>query len=141
MSCEHIFLATARLQQQQQQHCLAKWSPQDAPETIEKVLGMEQDLSTRRNAFAMLSAHAVDRATRYLFEHLEQVATWGDILQMAVLDLIRKASTQIHTDRLECAVQSVSASCWLCVAMQRVGDMWQQSQSLQLRTQRTKRDD
>jgi len=27
---------------------------------------------------------------RYLFEHLDQLAVWGDILQMAVLELIRK---------------------------------------------------
>jgi hypothetical protein len=32
--------------------------PQDAPETIEKVLRNEQDLSTRRNAFVMLANHA-----------------------------------------------------------------------------------
>lgn len=67
---------------------------QDAPETIEKVLRSEQDLSTKRNAFAMLAAHAQDRATHYLFDHLEQVATWGDILQMAVLELIRKVSQE-----------------------------------------------
>lgn len=66
---------------------------QDAPETIEKVLRSEQDLSTKRNAFVMLSNHAQDRAAKFLFEHIESVATWGDILQMAVLDLIRKASS------------------------------------------------
>lgn len=66
---------------------------QDAPETIEKVLRSEQDLSTKRNAFVMLSNHAQDRAAKYLFENIESIATWGDILQMAVLDLIRKASS------------------------------------------------
>lgn len=64
--------------------------PQDAPETIEKVLRTEQDVSTKRNAFAMLASHAQDRAVRFLFENLEQVSTWGDILQMGVLELIRK---------------------------------------------------
>ncbi|KAJ9504570.1 hypothetical protein QJQ45_030541 [Haematococcus lacustris] len=63
---------------------------QDAPETIEKVMGTEQDLSTRRNAFVMLASHAQDRAVRYLMEHVEQVSSWGDILQMGVLELIRK---------------------------------------------------
>lgn len=67
---------------------------QDAPETIEKVLRSEQDLSTKRNAFAMLANHAQDRAVRFLFENLEVVSTWGDILQMAVLDLIRKVCKQ-----------------------------------------------
>lgn len=63
---------------------------QDAPETIEKVLRSEQDLSTKRNAFVMLAAHAQDKAARYLFENIEQVSNWGDILQMGVLELIRK---------------------------------------------------
>lgn len=27
---------------------------------------------------------------RYLFDHLDQLAVWGDILQMSVLELIRK---------------------------------------------------
>ena len=63
---------------------------QDAPETIEKVLRIEADLSTKRNAFIMLANHAPDRAVRYLFENLEQLSTWGDILQMGVLELIRK---------------------------------------------------
>jgi hypothetical protein len=36
-----------------------------------------------------------DRAVRYLFEHLDQLAVWGDILQMAVLELIRKVRAVI----------------------------------------------
>ncbi|KAG1663232.1 hypothetical protein FOA52_004433 [Chlamydomonas sp. UWO 241] len=63
---------------------------QDAPETLEVVLRGEQDLSTKRNAFVMLSNFAQDKAARYLFEHIESVSTWGDILQMAVLDMIVK---------------------------------------------------
>ena len=63
---------------------------QDAPDTIDKVLRSEQDMSTKRNAFAMLATHAQDKAARYLFENIEALATWADILQMAVLDLIRK---------------------------------------------------
>ena len=41
----------------------------------------------------MLANHAQDRAVRFLFENLEQVSTWGDILQMGVLELIRKVRT------------------------------------------------
>ena len=62
----------------------------DAPETIEKTLRNEADLSTKRNAFVMLASHAPDRAVRFLFESLDQLSTWGDILQMGVLELIRK---------------------------------------------------
>jgi coatomer subunit beta len=64
---------------------------QDAPEMIEKFLQQEQDTSGKRNAFAMLANHAQDRAVRYLFENIEQLVNWGDILQMSVLELIRKA--------------------------------------------------
>lgn len=63
---------------------------QDAPEMIERFLQQEQDLSAKRNAFTMLINHAQERAVAYLFEHLDQISTWGDILQMAVLELIRK---------------------------------------------------
>ncbi|KAA6416886.1 MAG: coatomer subunit beta-1-like [Trebouxia sp. A1-2] len=63
---------------------------QDAPDLIEKVLNSEQDLSTKRNAFLMLCNHAQDRAVHYLLSQIDNVAHWGDILQMAVLELIRK---------------------------------------------------
>ncbi|KAK9833410.1 hypothetical protein WJX81_002667 [Elliptochloris bilobata] len=63
---------------------------QDAPELIEKVLQSEQDLSTKRNAFQMLCNHAQDLATNYLLSQVDNVAHWGDILQLAVLELIRK---------------------------------------------------
>lgn len=62
----------------------------DAPEMIEKLLASEQDLSARRNAFLMLYTCAQDRAVNYLLNHLENVSSWGDILQMVVLDLVRK---------------------------------------------------
>ena len=62
----------------------------DAPELVERFLQGEQDGSAKRNAFAMLTAHATDRAVAFLFSHLEQVAMWPDLLQMSVLDLIRK---------------------------------------------------
>ncbi|EFJ42176.1 hypothetical protein VOLCADRAFT_67325 [Volvox carteri f. nagariensis] len=63
----------------------------DAPEMIERILRQEQDLSTRRNCLAMLTNNAVDRAIRYLLDSVDQLATWGDLLQLSALDLIRKA--------------------------------------------------
>jgi len=63
----------------------------DAPETVEKFLGVESDLSARRNAFLMLYNNAQDRALAYLLANVDQVTSWGDILQTVVLDLIRKA--------------------------------------------------
>lgn len=63
---------------------------QDAPEMVERFLSTEQDLSAKRAAFLMLYNCAQDRALHYLLNNLENVPLWGDIMQMAVLELIRK---------------------------------------------------
>jgi len=55
-----------------------------------QVLLTEQDLTTKRNAFLMLCQHSQEKAITYLLSQLDSVAMWGDILQMAVLELIRK---------------------------------------------------
>ena len=62
----------------------------DAPELIEKLLQSEQDLSTRRNAFKMLCANDQERAVKYLFDNVDRIVDWGDVLQVTVLELIRK---------------------------------------------------
>lgn len=62
----------------------------DAPEMIEKVLSTEQDPSAKRNAFLMLFNCAQDRAINYLLTHVDRVSEWGELLQMVVLELIRK---------------------------------------------------
>ncbi|GFQ00398.1 coatomer subunit beta-1 [Phtheirospermum japonicum] len=62
----------------------------DAPETIEKFLSTEQDPSAKRNAFLMLFNCAQDRAIHYLLTNVDRVSEWGELLQMVVLELIRK---------------------------------------------------
>ncbi|KAL3650116.1 hypothetical protein CASFOL_006519 [Castilleja foliolosa] len=62
----------------------------DAPETIEKFPSTEQDPSTKRNAFLMLFNCAQDRAINYLLINADRVSDWGELLQMVVLELIRK---------------------------------------------------
>ena len=62
----------------------------DAPEMIEKVLSSEQDQSAKRNAFLMLFTCAQDHAINYLLTHVDRVLEWGELLQMVVLELIRK---------------------------------------------------
>ncbi|XP_043691929.1 coatomer subunit beta-1-like [Telopea speciosissima] len=62
----------------------------DAPEMIEKVLSSEQDQSAKRNAFLMLFTCAQDRAINYLLTHVDSINEWGELLQMVVLELIRK---------------------------------------------------
>ncbi|GJN06333.1 hypothetical protein PR202_ga24053 [Eleusine coracana subsp. coracana] len=62
----------------------------DAPELIERLLASEQDASARRNAFLMLCSCAQERAVAYLLSNADRVTEWPDVLQMAVVDLIRK---------------------------------------------------
>ena len=80
-----ILAITAIYKLPQGEHLLA-----DAPDMIEKSLNQEQDLSARRNAFLMLFSCAQDRAVNYLLSHIDNVTTWGDTLQMVVLELVRK---------------------------------------------------
>ncbi|KAI3848003.1 hypothetical protein MKX03_001115 [Papaver bracteatum] len=65
----------------------------DAPEIIEKALSSEQDPSVKRNAFLMLFTCAQERAIDYLLTHVESIPEWGELLQMVVLELIRKVCT------------------------------------------------
>lgn len=62
----------------------------DAPEIIEAFLQNEVDLACRRNAFVMLCHCDVERAVLYLHQNIQQVPTWGETLQLAALELIRK---------------------------------------------------
>ncbi|CAA2979049.1 coatomer subunit beta-1 [Olea europaea var. sylvestris] len=62
----------------------------DAPETVERFLSSEQDASAKRNAFLMLFNCAQDRAINYLLTNVDRVSDWGELMQMVVLELIRK---------------------------------------------------
>mmetsp|Transcript_28651 Transcript_28651/g.71332 ORF Transcript_28651/g.71332 Transcript_28651/m.71332 type:complete len:943 (+) Transcript_28651:78-2906(+) len=62
----------------------------DAADLIEKVLLTESDPATKRNAFLMLFHCAQDRAAAFLSDNLDQVSSYGDVLQLVVLELIRK---------------------------------------------------
>ena len=62
----------------------------DAPELISKYLEGEQDMSCRRNAFLMLLHADQSRALAYLTACLDLVPTFGDILQLVIVELIYK---------------------------------------------------
>jgi hypothetical protein len=47
---------------------------------------------------------------KYLFEHLEQLAVWGDILQMAVLELIRIVSGGAAQLAVRCMAKQLTAA-------------------------------
>jgi len=63
----------------------------EATEDVEQLLLVEGDISTKRNAFMMLSNCDTDRAIKYVLSVQDQVPTMGDIFQLAVLELVRKA--------------------------------------------------
>lgn len=62
----------------------------DAPELIANFLEGEQDMSCKRNAFLMLLHADQDRALSYLASCLDQVTSFGDILQLVIVELIYK---------------------------------------------------
>lgn len=68
----------------------------DAPELIANFLDGEQDMSCKRNAFMMLLHADQDRALAYLASCLDQVASFGDILQLVIVELIYKVSNLRH---------------------------------------------
>lgn len=62
----------------------------DAPELISNYLDGEQDMSCKRNAFLMLLHADQERALSYLASCLDQVTSFGDILQLVIVELIYK---------------------------------------------------
>ncbi|XP_054581097.1 coatomer subunit beta isoform X4 [Eptesicus fuscus] len=70
----------------------------DAPELIHDFLVNEKDASCKRNAFMMLIHADQDRALDYLSTCIDQVQTFGDILQLVIVELIYKAAAQCYID-------------------------------------------
>lgn len=66
------------------------WLVPDGPELIANFLDTQQDMSCKRNAFLMLLHADQDRALNYLASCLDQVNTFGDILQLVIVELIYK---------------------------------------------------
>ncbi|XP_055890054.1 coatomer subunit beta-like isoform X1 [Biomphalaria glabrata] len=62
----------------------------DAPELIHNFLEGEQDMSCKRNAFMMLIHADQERALNYLSSCIDQVTSFGDILQLVIVELIYK---------------------------------------------------
>jgi coatomer subunit beta len=63
----------------------------DAPEVMSKFLSTEDDMSAKRNALLMLFRSNEELAVQWLSDNLERVSQLADILQMVVLEIIRKS--------------------------------------------------
>ncbi|GJQ13953.1 hypothetical protein GpartN1_g5744.t1 [Galdieria partita] len=61
----------------------------DAPELVYQFLQGETDVACKRNAFEMLCQCDEEKAVKYLVHSLEVVSSWGEILQLSALKLIR----------------------------------------------------
>jgi coatomer subunit beta len=57
---------------------------------VSRFLEGEQDASCKRNAFMMLLHVDQGRALEYLSSCIDQVNTFGDILQLIIVELIYK---------------------------------------------------
>jgi coatomer subunit beta len=62
----------------------------DGGDLIEEFLAQETDPSSRRNAFLMLFHVDVDRAIKFLNTVMADISTYGDVLQLTVLELVRR---------------------------------------------------
>jgi len=101
----------------------------DAPELIFHLLSSEGDAGCKRNAFLMLFSTAQEKAVEYLNTILDQVANLPDILQMIVVELIRKVCRKNPAERtkyITCiysllnssspSVQFQTASTWVALS-------------------------
>ena len=57
-------------------------------------LETEQDASCKRNAFMMLIHADQDKALEYLSSCIDQVHTFGDILQLVIVELVYRSDHQ-----------------------------------------------
>lgn len=64
----------------------------DAPELIQTFMAAESDTTSLRNAFVMLQAVSSSRAVEYFLSIYEQVANLDEMMQLSVIELIRKES-------------------------------------------------
>ncbi|KAJ1609966.1 hypothetical protein OIY81_2196 [Cryptosporidium canis] len=61
-----------------------------AVDEVEKLLLIEGDVSTKRNAFLVLTHCDVERSLRYILSIQENVTYMGDVIQMVLLELLGK---------------------------------------------------
>ncbi|SPO26566.1 probable SEC26 - coatomer complex beta chain of secretory pathway vesicles [Ustilago trichophora] len=62
----------------------------DAPELMETFLAAEADTTCKRNAFVLLCHTAPERAVQYFLGLGDQVASQDELMQLAIIELIRK---------------------------------------------------
>ncbi|GAN00994.1 coatomer protein [Mucor ambiguus] len=71
----------------------------DAPEVVQSFLLSEADMTCRRNAFVVLCNVDQPLAVQYLLQVIDSVPTFDELLQLAVIELIRKDSKVSSTNK------------------------------------------
>jgi coatomer subunit beta len=61
----------------------------DAPELIQTFLTAESDATCKRNAFVFLANCAMPKAVEYVAQVHDQIGTLDELLQLAIIDVIR----------------------------------------------------
>merc|ERR1719376_1760541 len=74
----------------------------DAPELVHNFLEGEQDMSCKRNAFMMLIHADQELALDYHSSCIDQVTSFGDILQLVIVELIYKVCHANPGERARC---------------------------------------
>ncbi|KAL1924900.1 uncharacterized protein VTP21DRAFT_4554 [Calcarisporiella thermophila] len=85
----------------------------DAPELIHNFLAAEGDMICKRNAFVMLCNCAQARAVEYLNQVFNQVPSFDEHLQLAIIELIRKdcrTNTANRAKYIRCIFELLNAS-------------------------------
>ncbi|KAG0152330.1 hypothetical protein CROQUDRAFT_649710 [Cronartium quercuum f. sp. fusiforme G11] len=62
----------------------------DAPELVQTFLAAESDLTCKRNAFIMLIHTSPIRAIEYLLQIIDSISNLDELMQQAIIELIRK---------------------------------------------------
>ncbi|KAJ2642764.1 coatomer subunit beta, partial [Coemansia sp. RSA 1694] len=92
--------------------CLPHLIP-DAPELMSSFLAAEADMTCRRNALAMLTTSAPAAAVHWLKENAQLVAGFDELLQLAVIDLIRRCARDFAAEKtlfVRCIFELLGAS-------------------------------
>ncbi|KAJ2655759.1 coatomer subunit beta [Coemansia sp. RSA 1199] len=85
----------------------------DGPELISGVLQTEADMTCRRNALTMLTQSAPALAVQWLKENAQLVSGFEELLQLAVIDLIRRTARDFAPEKalfIRCIFELLNAA-------------------------------
>ena len=76
----------------------------DAPELMQTFLAAESDATCKRNAFVFLANCAMPKAVEYILQVYEQIGSLDELLQLAIIDVVRLdcKSDSTHRVRRDC---------------------------------------